>query len=164
MHFSLKIWHLVATILITVMRINWPNLTKIAPIIQWIPCALVQNIYPWKSRGTKHRVSAPLQKFGECPLSTHGTMPMQIAICSSALRCPPVLECAICSWRSPDSSICHNQASRLFQKMPLVSRVDEDMNRLESLRTQQSILPTSIVVSCTEWAKKVTPYWPINKS
>ena len=45
-HFSLKIWHLddlVETILIIFMRINWLNLTKIVPIIQRIPCALVQK-------------------------------------------------------------------------------------------------------------------------
>ena len=43
-HFSIKIWHMVATILIIFMKINWLNLAKIVSIIQWIPCALVQKM------------------------------------------------------------------------------------------------------------------------
>jgi len=33
MHFSLKIWHLVATILIIFLRINWPNLNFVPQLI-----------------------------------------------------------------------------------------------------------------------------------
>ena len=68
MHFSHKMWHLVATILIIFIRTNWLNLTKIAPIIQWIPCALVQKMSTSEKVGAaKHRASPPLQKVGECP-------------------------------------------------------------------------------------------------
>ena len=49
-----------ATILIIFMRINWLNLTKIAPIIQWILCTKVST--PEKVGGTKH-----LKCRGKCP-------------------------------------------------------------------------------------------------
>ena len=51
------------------MRINGLNLTKIAPIIQRIPCALVRKMSTRKKEGeTKHRASPPLQKVGgTCP-------------------------------------------------------------------------------------------------
>ena len=44
-----------ATILIIFVRINWLNSAKIAPIIQWIPCALlvVQKCLPPKKYGDK---------------------------------------------------------------------------------------------------------------
>ena len=36
MHFSLKIWHLVATIVITLLRINWPNFS-LCPFLYFFP-------------------------------------------------------------------------------------------------------------------------------
>jgi len=40
-------------------------------------CISTKNVYPRISRGTKHRVSPPLQKVGgHVPLSTHGSTPM----------------------------------------------------------------------------------------
>ena len=50
------------------MGINWLNLTKIAPIIQRIPCALVQNVYPRIIRGDKtHGVPSTSKSRGTCP-------------------------------------------------------------------------------------------------
>ena len=73
-----------ATFLIIFMRINWLNLTKISPIVQRIPCALVQKCLPPKTLGTKRRASPLLQKVGgHVPLSTHGTTFMYIAQLSS---------------------------------------------------------------------------------
>jgi len=74
-HFSLKIWHLVSTIVIIFVGINWLNLTNIAPIIQWIPCALVQKCLPRKCSGDKTQgVPSNSKSKGDMPLSTHGSV------------------------------------------------------------------------------------------
>ena len=73
------------------MRINWLNLMKIAPMIQWIPCALVQKCLHPKSRGDKAERPPPLEKVsGTCPCP-----PPDICICPCVNPC----------WRYPLQNI-----------------------------------------------------------
>jgi len=56
------------------MRNDWLNLMKIAPIIQCIPCALVQKCLPLEKVGGQNTGRPSTSKSrGNDPLSTHGS-------------------------------------------------------------------------------------------
>ena len=74
------------------MRLNWLNLTKIAPIIQWIACALVNNVYPRKSTGSKHTSKSR----GNVPLSTHNLFHCYPCFILSGYRCAKTIHCPVC--------------------------------------------------------------------
>ena len=67
-----------ATILKFFIRINWLNLTKIAPLVplvQWIPCALVQKLSVEKAGDKTQGVASTWKPGGTC-----GSMPMTSAV------------------------------------------------------------------------------------
>ena len=57
-------------LVIIFMRINWLNLTKIAAVIRWIPCAVVQKYLPPKKVGDNSQwqgIPFHFKSMGACP-------------------------------------------------------------------------------------------------